>query len=217
MANKQLKFIEDFPMVPKDILSSIDVFGMSCNEFGMYCKILFISWIQKPRQCFLQYDEHNICELCNVTPEEWEKSKVKVLRKFKTEITEGVTYIYNAVLLEKWQEAIKSTKKAKGNQLSALAELLNYTFDEFWDDYDKKVGDKDRIKPKWLKLSDADREKIKLDIPKRKKAQPDKKWRPKPERYINERVWEDEIIDYNKNEQNKHKGGDYEQQKSTPV
>lgn len=203
MANKQVKFIEEFPLNPKDILSSFDVFGMSSMEFGIYCKILFVSWIQKPRQCFLEFDEHNICELCNITPEDWAKCQLKVLKKFKQKIEVDKIYIYNQVLLDKWAEAATHNKSSKGKQLSALAEMLVYPFEQFWSDYDKKVGDKNRILPKYLKLSDLDREIIRLDIPKRKAATSDpKKYMPKPEKYINERVFEDEIIDYkNKYEQ----------------
>jgi hypothetical protein len=218
----QDKIIEDFPLTPKDILSSFDVFGMSAAEFGVYCKILFVSWIQRP-QCYLRLDVHNICELCNLTKEDWEQVQERVIKKFEMIYREGNTpYIYNKVLLGKWHDAINNNKKAKGKQLSAVAELLNYSFDQFWDDYDKKVGDKNRILPKWLKLSEADREAIKKDIPKRKELQPIKHLRPNPETYINGRRWQDEYIDYRKPEQQRaapvsRTNADYDGQKSNPV
>lgn len=192
------KIIEEFPLSPKDILSSFDVIGMSSQEFGIYCKLLFASWIQK-QQCFLPFDEHNICELCNITAAEWEQSKPRVIKKFKFRDDFTGRYIYNEVLLSKYNSMLKEEKNVKGKQLSAAAELLNYPFEDFWDDYDKKVGSRDRILPKWMKLSDKDREEIRADIPKRKAAQPDKKFRPKPERYIGEKMWRDEIIDYSNN------------------
>lgn len=217
MANKQVKFIEDFPLVPQNILTSFDVFGMNSTEFGIYCKLLFISWIQKPRQCYLRYDEENICGLCKITPEDWQECKNKVLKKFKTEIYLGETFIYNKVLLDKWNEEINKINFSKGKQLSSLSDLLNYTFDEFWKDYDKKTGDQRRMVPKWMKLSDEDRERIRVDIPKRKEAQPDKQFRPSPEKYLNGRLWENEIIYYNNKKPQKENAADYNGQKSNPV
>ena len=54
-----------------------------------------------------------------------------------------------------------------------------YPFEEFWNDYEKKVGKKDKLIPKWRKLSDADKINIKAYIPLYKTAQPDKKYRKK--------------------------------------
>ena len=67
-----------------------------------------------------------------------------------------------------------------------------YSFGEFWDDYAKKVGDKDKLRNKWSKLSQADKLKIKEYIPKYKKAQPDKKYRKNPETFLNNKSWHDE-------------------------
>lgn len=221
MANKQVKknvrFIEEFPLKPKDILSSFDVFGMSSLEFGIYCKILFVSWIQRPIQCYLKFDEHNICELCKLTPEEWVLSKDRVIKKFALIYAEGVPYIYNERLLEIYNELVKTNKAAQGEQLTALGAIQNYSFDQFWEDYQKKVGDKRRLIPKWLKLSDADREAIRKNIPERIKAQPDKQFRPNPETYLNGRLWENEIVNYNKKAPNNWGNADYESQKDTAV
>lgn len=76
-----------------------------------------------------------------------------------------------------------------------------YSFDEFWDDYAKKVGDKDKLRNKWSKLSQADKLKIKEYIPKYKKAQPDKKYRKNPETFLNNKSWYDEIISAETSEQ----------------
>jgi len=69
-----------------------------------------------------------------------------------------------------------------------------YSFDEFWNDYDKKVGDKTKLKVKWSKISNADKLKIKAHISEYKKAQPDKSYRKNPETYLNNKSWNDEII-----------------------
>lgn len=69
-------------------------------------------------------------------------------------------------------------------------------FDEFWDLYDKKVG-----KPNTLKLfektTEHERELIKNYIPKYKISKSEVKYRKDPERFLKNKVWEDEIITQN--------------------
>lgn len=71
---------------------------------------------------------------------------------------------------------------------------LNYSFEEFWELYDKKVGKKDILIKKWLKLSDIERELAMSYIPKYKLSQPDKKYRKNPETFLNQKAWNDELI-----------------------
>lgn len=71
---------------------------------------------------------------------------------------------------------------------------INYTFEDFWNLYDKKVGDKSKLVKKWENLSDNDREQIMQHIPKYKLAQPDKQYRKNAETYFNNKGWKDEII-----------------------
>jgi hypothetical protein len=68
-------------------------------------------------------------------------------------------------------------------------------FNKFWNLYDKKVGDKDSIFKKWLKLKLSDIEKIFNTLPAYKGATPDKKFRKNPATYLNQKSWNDEIID----------------------
>lgn len=70
----------------------------------------------------------------------------------------------------------------------------NFSFDEFWEAYDKKTGDKSKLEKKWAALSDSDREKIMRHIPVYITSQPDKKFRKNPETYLNNKSWNDEII-----------------------
>ncbi len=67
-------------------------------------------------------------------------------------------------------------------------------FDEFWELYDKKVGDKQRLEVKWKKLSDSDRSAIMKYIPKYKEVRPDKTFRKNPETFLNNKSWNDELI-----------------------
>lgn len=66
-------------------------------------------------------------------------------------------------------------------------------FLEFWDSYNKKVG-KPKSLQAWKKLTNDEKLKAMAYIPKYISAQPDKKFRLDPERYISRKKWEDEII-----------------------
>src|SRR5690554_5870927 len=98
--------------------------------------------------------------------------------------------------------------KAEWNDLCLMAEELIekhndrgyaevvevYSFDEFWDDYDKKVGSKAKLQKKWAKLSNKKKMQIKEYIPLYRQAQPDKRYRKNPETFLNNESWNDEII-----------------------
>lgn len=86
-------------------------------------------------------------------------------------------------------------EKEKKEKSSAKKEKEpNYSFDEFWELYDKKVGKKDSLIKKWLKLSDQERELAMSYIPQYKQCQPDKKYRKNPETFLNQKSWDDELI-----------------------
>lgn len=72
-----------------------------------------------------------------------------------------------------------------------------YSFERFWDEYDKKCGPKDKIKKKWDKLPITVRKEIFEYIPKYKLSQPEKCYRKHPYTFLNQRGWEDEIIIHN--------------------
>jgi len=76
---------------------------------------------------------------------------------------------------------------------------INISFDVFWDLYDKKVGEKGKLKKKWQSLSDNERELAIKHIPDYKIAQPDKIYRKDPSTYLNNKSFNDEIITSNKN------------------
>ena len=73
---------------------------------------------------------------------------------------------------------------------------INISFDVFWDLYDKKVGDKQKLIKKWDSLKNEERELAIKHIPNYKISQPDKKFRKDPQTYINNKSWNDEIITY---------------------
>ena len=100
----------------------------------------------------------------------------------------------------------KSEKIAKNSDLNPTNKLtinpltinpitkVNVPFDDFWNLYDKKRGDKDKIEKKWQSLKDSEREAIMKHLPLYKKSQPNKKYRKDPVTYLNNKSWNDEII-----------------------
>lgn len=71
----------------------------------------------------------------------------------------------------------------------------NKSFGVFWDLYDKKVGDKPKCEKKWIALSDSERQKIFDTLPAFKASIKDKQYQPHPETYLNQKRWNDEIIE----------------------
>ena len=88
----------------------------------------------------------------------------------------------------------KEIKEIKGKEIKEI----NISFDVFWDLYDKKKGEKNKLSNKWDKLSDDERNKIIDYIPKYKLSQPDKKYRKDPETFLNNKSWLDELIGFEK-------------------
>ena len=80
----------------------------------------------------------------------------------------------------------------------------NIDFDLFWDNYDKKVGHKDKIKRKWDRLRESTQLIILKHIELYKRAQPNKRYRKNPETYLNNESWNDEIIEENNGVYTKH-------------
>ncbi|MBQ2290206.1 MAG: hypothetical protein II249_06025 [Bacteroidaceae bacterium] len=67
-------------------------------------------------------------------------------------------------------------------------------FERFWDIYDKKVGNKQKLLQKWRKLKEDERNAIFETLPKYVAATPEKKYRLNPETYLNNKSWNNEII-----------------------
>lgn len=87
---------------------------------------------------------------------------------------------------------------------------INISFDTFWDLYDKKVGDKDKLKRKWESFGDSERVSIMEYIPKYKLNQPDKKFRKDPQTFFNNNSWNDELIGSGPQKQQIYRNTDFE-------
>lgn len=71
--------------------------------------------------------------------------------------------------------------------------LINVHFEIFWNLYDKKI-DRKKCEPKWVRLTDKERNECIEKLPAYIFATPDKKFRRDPETYLNNKSWENEII-----------------------
>lgn len=69
-----------------------------------------------------------------------------------------------------------------------------YTFDNIWNLYDKKVGCKDKLRKKWNSMSKANRKAATEYVPLYVIATADKKYRKNFQTFLNQRGWEDELI-----------------------
>jgi DNA-binding MarR family transcriptional regulator len=80
-------------------------------------------------------------------------------------------------------------------------------FEEFWGLYDKKTG-KEIAYAKWKKLTKKEIAKIFETLPAYLESTPNKQYRKNPATYINQKVWNDEIINsqpINTNQQTQYK------------
>jgi hypothetical protein len=93
---------------------------------------------------------------------------------------------------------VKNEKKEKNvnNNITIvqLKDSINIPFDDFWNAYDKKVGNKEKLRRRWATLSDSDRQAAMDYIPLYLHTQPDKKFRKNPETFLSNKSWNDELI-----------------------
>ena len=109
-------------------------------------------------------------------------------------ITENVKAITETVNQPITETVNTKTTNKTTNKKQVVECTLSVSFDEFWNLYDKKRGDKDKIEKKWQSLKDSEREAIMNNLPLYKKSQPNKKYRKDPATYLNNKSWNDEII-----------------------
>lgn len=112
-------------------------------------------------------------------------------------LTELRAYLYgNIDCNEQLEECVLSVLEAKGYKVKRPPKDIadEYTFENAWNLYDKKVGNKADLKRRWNSLSKTDRKAATEYIPSYVLSQPDKKYRKNFQTFINQRGWEDEII-----------------------
>jgi len=79
------------------------------------------------------------------------------------------------------------------NNTVTINTVRSEQFERFWKYY--KKGSKKASREKFLKLTDAECEVIKIHLPAYFKANPDKKFRKDAERYLSNRLWENDDIE----------------------
>lgn len=141
----------------------------------------------------------------------WKKCKSFLSEKEYSDLRKNLKDIPNKEIYNFIKDEDLNQKTLKGSLIALLKHLaignvigiedenkdegLIYpTFDDFWDEYDKKVGKKSKIEKKWNSLSQATKEKIMSYIPNYKISQPDKQFRKNPESFLNNESWNDELI-----------------------
>jgi hypothetical protein len=102
---------------------------------------------------------------------------------------------------KRWNNTNVIRKEYERNTIKeSKVKEINISFSNFWDLYDKKVGDKEKIERKWNSLNDKDRKNVIEYIPKYKLSQPNKKYRKDPSTFLNNKSWLDELIGLEKSE-----------------
>jgi hypothetical protein len=181
-----------------DFLSG--TFTMDNEQVGKYIRLLCL---QHQKGKLTEKDMLSICKAYD--NEIWDKFKVE----------DGLYYnerMYNETIRrQKFSESrrnnAKSPKKESTSEAYAehmetetenrtitINENINIDFEWFWNDYDKKVGDKQKLKKKWNKLTDEERQNAMNYLDLYKQSVPEKQFRKNPETFLNNKSWNDEII-----------------------
>jgi len=190
-----------------DFLSG--TFTMDNEQVGKYIRLLCLQH-QKGK-----LSEKDMLSICKAYDNEiWDKFKVE----------DGLYYnerMFNETIRrQKFSESrrnnAKSPKKESTSEAYAqhmetetenrtitINENINIDFEWFWNDYDKKVGDKQKLKKKWNKLTDEERQNAMNYLDLYKQSVQDKQFRKNPETFLNNKSWNDEIINRNNTPSNK--------------
>ena len=177
-----------------DFLSG--TFTMTNEQVGKYIRLLCL---QHQKGKLTEKDMLSICTAYDV--DIWDKFKIE----------DGVFInerMYNeAIRRQKFSESRRNNAKSPKNDSTSKAyalhmetetetinENINIDFEYYWNEYDKKIGDKKKLKSKWDKLSDQERQDAMNYIDLYKISVPDKQFRKNPETFLNNKSWNDEII-----------------------
>jgi hypothetical protein len=181
-----------------DFLSG--TFTMDNEQVGKYIRLLCL---QHQKGKLSEKDMLSICKAYD--SEIWDKFKVE----------DGLYYndrmLNETIRRQKFSESrrnnAKSPKKESTSEAYAehmetetenrtitINENINIDFEWFWVEYDKKIGDKQKLKKKWNKLTDEERQNAMNYLDLYKQSVPDKQFRKNPETFLNNKSWNDEII-----------------------
>jgi DNA-binding MarR family transcriptional regulator len=124
----------------------------------------------------------------------------KLLFRGKQNVIEGLTNC----LETKGNKTINKTINNSIVQSGIERAKQDNRFDEFWTAYDKKVN-RAKTEKIWAKLSDEDRNACLNAVGRYVLATPEKQFRKNPQTYLNNRGWEDEIVENQSKQQYQQK------------
>jgi len=192
-----------FLFYPSDYIGG--TMGMTFEEKGAYIELLMLQFNRG------HMTTHMIGQQVGQL---WELIKCKFIQDEK-----GLWYNVRLDLEKERRMAFSQSRRnnIKGNNQHTIGHMtshmedvnenvnknINIDFEYYWNEYDKKVGDKKKLKLKWDKLSDQERQDAMNYIDLYKISVPDKQFRKNSETFLNNKSWNDEII--NRNTTTSHK------------
>lgn len=206
-----------FQFYASDFLT--DTQSWDINEVGIYIRLLSNQWVNGS----LPSDLIRLSRIAGCTHEEIKKAWVILGFKFLIN-NDGSIYNQKLESVREAQVKFKEKQASNGSKggrpknidnpnktqikpkinpsdnpnksssSSSSNSYINITYSDFWDMYEKKVGDRDKVEKKWKSLTDKQREDIMEFIPLYKDSQPNKKYRKDPLAFLNNKTWLDEII-----------------------
>ena len=144
-----------------------------------------IKHTSKHKQCTCQSTDSINIQLYNITNLQC-TNILSYVSDLKSDLIEC---FLNSIEVDDLKDFLEERKK-----VAPKKESQKIDFEIVWDLYDKKKGDKDKLKIRWDKLSFTIQQLIIEHIPKYKKEQPDKQFRKHFETYLNNKSYNDEIL-----------------------
>lgn len=128
----------------------------------------------------------------------WGKYNDSTSPKVKVCIDKELSLVKDRVLIEYLYSTDTHSQEEQEEEQEEEKEenspSINFSFDDFWTLYDYKVGEKVKLKSKWEKLTNKEREDAMKHIPLYKIEKPDKQFRKHPSTYLNNKSWNDEVL-----------------------
>lgn len=103
---------------------------------------------------------------------------------------------------------LTTTKNDKNVKNANNVNKSIYLFDDFWDDYDKKVERK-KCEAKWKRIPEKEKALIKEFIPIYQEHQPDHQYRKNPYTFLNSEIWKDDWNNYQPKGQTNDSSADF--------
>ena len=167
------------------------------EQVGRYIRLLCDEWINGP----LQEVDADLEKFFESSPEGWVNKTLEEERKEAIKRYDNAT----AGAAARWggnagadaaaypgDDANQNQNQNNNKELQSEAELIDGSFDLFWDLYDYKKG-KEKARALWKDIKEDEREAIFNYIPAYKLTTPDKEFRKHPATFLRNRSWEDEL------------------------